>query len=293
MESRTRATSTKARGRGENLDHLFQFVCGAALAAEVTSNLPSRWVDFARQLLSSPWVSTPPVFLSRMSSCQRRRPGPRKGDFEGRRRNRFFEIVDLSAALFAENGFNGTNITEISEAADLGRGALYHYIGSKANILSEIQERFMAPMLSGIDAIVELDVNPAAKLRLASQSHLAIQMRMLNHSRVIAREAQHLPVEKQKQFMASQRSYEEGWSALLLEGQATADFTFENLSITRLAILSMHNYTVNWIRPTGSLDPEDISRHYCRIILGGISHVDLSEVEAEVARIIPQLELDL
>jgi len=228
-----------------------------------------------------------------MKEHDRRRPGPRKGDFEQRRKERFFEIVDLSAALFAENGFAGTNMTEIGDAAGLGRGALYHYIGSKANVLWEIQRRLMEPLLTGIERISNLNVSPAAKLRLASRNHLLVQMRMLDHSRVIAREAQHLPPHEHKQFMDSQRAYEAVWSTLLLEGKVAGDFVFDNLSILRLAILSMHNYTVNWIRPSGSLEAEDISRYYCQILLAGITSVDLQQVEAEVSSTIPLLSADL
>jgi AcrR family transcriptional regulator len=229
------------------------------------------------------------------STPARRRPGPRKGDFEPRRQARFFEIVDLAAGLFAERGYAGTNVGEIGDAAGLGRGALYHYIGSKANLLTEIQKRFMDPLLHHVRLILEAeDLTWPVKLRLASQSHLTIQRAMLAHSRVISREAQHLPAPQLEQFMASQRAYEQAWSSILEGGRGAGDFSFENLSITRLGILSMHNYTMNWIRPTGSLSAEDISRYYCHIVLGGIaSGVDLARLEDEVRAAIPRLSLDL
>jgi len=220
----------------------------------------------------------------------RRRPGPRPGDFEARRQNRFFEIVDLSADLFARQGFSETNVAEIGEAAGLGRGALYHYIGSKGNVLAEIGKRFMEPLLNGLEVIVALDVSAPAKLRLASQSHLTIQARMLDHSRVIAREVQHLPPSEHEQFLASQRNYEAGWTTILQQGEASGDFVFENLSITRLAILSLHNYTMNWFQPSGALTPEQISQHYCGIVLGGIaSGADPAGVEEEVAASLARL----
>jgi len=225
----------------------------------------------------------------------RRRPGPRKGDFEPRRQARFFEIVDLAAGLFAEQGYAGTNVGDIGDAAGLGRGALYHYIGSKANLLTEIEKRFMDPLLRHIGLILEAeDVTWPVKLRLASQSHLTIQRAMLDHSRVIARESQHLPEPQRAQFMISMRAYEQAWSSILEGGRRAGDFSFENLSITRLGILSMHNYTMNWIRPSGSLSAQDISRYYCQMVLDGIaSGVDLAHLEDEVRMAISRLRLDL
>ena len=40
-------------------------------------------------------------------------------------------IRSKAAHLFARNGYHGTGVQEISEAVGLGRGALYHHIGSK------------------------------------------------------------------------------------------------------------------------------------------------------------------
>ena len=40
-------------------------------------------------------------------------------------------IVDTSARVFARGGYHATGITELCVANDLGKGALYHYIGSK------------------------------------------------------------------------------------------------------------------------------------------------------------------
>jgi len=225
---------------------------------------------------------------------KRRRPGPRPGEFEGRRQARFFEIVDQTAALFADQGFTGTNINEIGEAVGLGRGALYHYIESKGNVLTEIQNRFMGPLISALDEIVASDVEPTIKLCLASRSHLSIQTRLLDHSRVITREARNLPPDGREMFRKNQKTYEKLWSTILEEGQASRDFVIENVSITRLAILSMHNYTLNWVRPGGSLTAEQISQHYCRILLGGIApDRDFDKIDDEVSSAIERLGLKL
>jgi hypothetical protein len=88
--------------------------------------------------------------------------------------------------------------------------------------------------------------------------------------------------------------YEKLWTTILEEGRSNGDFVFENVSITRLAILSMHNYTLNWVRPGGSLTAVQISQHYSRILLGGIApDRDFDKVDDEVSAAIERLDLKL
>src|SRR4051812_50166776 len=58
-------------------------------------------------------------------------------------------IVDMSARLFARQGYHATGITELCAANDLGKGALYHYIGSKEELLVAIHDRVMDEVMAG------------------------------------------------------------------------------------------------------------------------------------------------
>src|ERR1700733_13353454 len=84
--------------------------------------------------------------------------------WEGRRQ----DVIDLAAELFANKGYAGTGIAEIGRAVGLGTGALYYYIGSKENLLIEIQERVMQPLLALARRIAALDESPLLRLRLLS-----------------------------------------------------------------------------------------------------------------------------
>ena len=64
----------------------------------------------------------------------------------GRRANwtaRRQAIVDTSAAVFARRGYHATGIMDLCAANDLGKGSLYHYIGSKEELLVAIHDRVM------------------------------------------------------------------------------------------------------------------------------------------------------
>jgi AcrR family transcriptional regulator len=47
-------------------------------------------------------------------------------------------LIDASIALFMDRGIYGTRIEDITERADLGKGAFYNYFDSKNAIVTEI-----------------------------------------------------------------------------------------------------------------------------------------------------------
>jgi AcrR family transcriptional regulator len=58
-----------------------------------------------------------------------------------RRRNLVeLDILDRSAALFAARGYAATSMQDIAEALGLSRPSLYHYFGSKEEILANLIE---------------------------------------------------------------------------------------------------------------------------------------------------------
>lgn len=47
-------------------------------------------------------------------------------------------ILDVSLPLFAQKGFNGTNVAEIAEKAGIGKGTIYEYFESKRDIFKSL-----------------------------------------------------------------------------------------------------------------------------------------------------------
>ncbi|MGB6065401.1 MAG: TetR/AcrR family transcriptional regulator [Desulfomonilaceae bacterium] len=59
-------------------------------------------------------------------------------------------IIRESTRLFLANGFRGTSVKQITEAAGIGRGTLYWYFKSKDEILKSVFTRFEHEFLEGL-----------------------------------------------------------------------------------------------------------------------------------------------
>jgi len=67
-------------------------------------------------------------------------------------------VIRESARLFVANGFRGTSVKQITEAAGIGRGTLYWYFKSKDEILETIFRRFEHQFVDGfIEAVQNCD----------------------------------------------------------------------------------------------------------------------------------------
>src|SRR3954451_3710943 len=83
-------------------------------------------------------------------------------------------IVDTSAGVFARQGYHATGIAELCDANDLGKGALYHYIGSKEELLAAVHDRVMDEVIAGAERVAQAGGAPPAQLAMLGEELLDV-----------------------------------------------------------------------------------------------------------------------
>ena len=79
-------------------------------------------------------------------------------------RERRLFIAKCALPLFMKNGFNRTNVRQISKACNMSIGALYHYLGSKDDIGLLVAEQMRSEMIEFMGHAFE-DPRPEESLR--------------------------------------------------------------------------------------------------------------------------------
>src|SRR5881227_173200 len=158
-------------------------------------------------------------------------------------------IVDTSARVFARQGYHATGIVELCEANDLGKGALYHYIGSKEELLAAIHDRVMDEVMAGADRVAEAGGPPPEQLARLGEELLDVIHRYPAHVWVFLHEFPALTGERAEQFRERRREYERRIEAVLQAGVDTGEFRELDARLTALGWLGMHNYTYLWLKP--------------------------------------------
>ena len=124
---------------------------GSAAGASTSLRRPR-----SRAPVDGPLVSLP------MPRAEATGDSRRKANWEAR----YQAIIDTSATVFARRGYHATGITELCVANDLGKGALYHYIGSKEGLLAAIHDRVMDEVMAGADRVAEAGGSPSRQLAM-------------------------------------------------------------------------------------------------------------------------------
>ncbi|MBD0735110.1 TetR/AcrR family transcriptional regulator [Streptomyces sp. CBMA29] len=221
------------------------------------------------------------------------RPPGHGPDFEVRRQ----KIIDMAAELFARQGYAATSVNDLGRAVGLAKGALYYYIGSKENLLIEIQSRVMRPLLSRARQIAELEGGPLLRLRLLSESLLTIIYRRLDHIWVYEHDYRSLSGNELRTLLGQRSEFEQLITGLLTEAVEQGTFRALEPRLATLQFLNLHNHTYQWVQPGGRWDAAFLSREYCSTLFRGFaaSIGDLPDVEEQAAafkRDRPELALD-
>jgi TetR/AcrR family transcriptional regulator, cholesterol catabolism regulator len=179
-------------------------------------------------------------------------------------------IIDTSARVFARRGYHATGIMELCAANDLGKGALYHYIGSKEELLAAIHDRVMDEVMLGADRVAEASGSPSEQLAMLGDELLDVIHRYPDHVWVFLHEFPALTGERAERFRGRRREYERRVETVLQAGVDSGEFRDLDPWLTARAWLGMHNYTYLWLKPHGRLSARDVARPFAEIFMRGI-----------------------
>ncbi len=186
--------------------------------------------------------------------------------YEARRQ----EVVAGAAELFAERGYDGTSIGELTAATGLAAGGLYHYIEGKDDLLIAICDELLEPLLARAREIVAAEAPAVDRLRELVAAWVDHVVSHRHHMLVFTQERQAIERQPRWRRVRSQRkAFEKILDDLLARGEADGSMTFADRRLSLLALLGMVNYTPQWVHPNGRLSAAEIAAGYCAIVLGG------------------------
>ena len=186
-------------------------------------------------------------------------------------------IIDTSARVFARRGYHATGIAELCTVNGLGKGAFYHYIGSKEELLAAIHDRVMDEVMVGADRVAAAGGSPSAQLAMLGDELLDVIHRYPDHVWVFLHEFPALTAARAAQFRVRRRQYEERVEAVLQAGVNSGEFRDVHPRLTALAWLGMHNYTYLWLKPGGLMSARDVAKPFADIFIRGIANERATE----------------
>ncbi|MFE7613253.1 TetR/AcrR family transcriptional regulator [Streptomyces celluloflavus] len=177
-------------------------------------------------------------------------------------------LLATATRLFAEQGYDRTSVQEIVDAAGVTKGALYHYFGSKDDLLHEVYGRVLRLQQERLDHFASSGAPVEQRLRDAAADVVVTTIENLDDATIFFRSMHLLSPEKDKQVRAERRRYHERFRALVEEGQRTGVFAAD---IPADLIVDYHFGSVHhlgtWYRADGPLTPQQVADHLAELLL--------------------------
>jgi AcrR family transcriptional regulator len=181
-------------------------------------------------------------------------------------------LLRVATRLFARHGFEGTSVQDIVDAAGVTKGAMYHYYGSKDDLLFEVYHQVLSMQTSHLDEIAVGPGTAEERLRAAAGDVVQTSLDNLDDMIVFFRSLHMLPEDKQTQVRAERRAYQEKFRALVDEGVAAGTFRSDISSdVVVHYFLSVVNQLGSWYKPDGSLSPGQVGDLFTELLIGGLA----------------------
>ncbi len=174
---------------------------------------------------------------------------------------RYRDIQDAAATLFAERGYIATSVRDIGERVGLLGGSLYHHIKSKEALYTEIHDTALQSAADHILEAVAHHSDPWARLEAACIAMLEIELDPQSITMPLMNDFRSVPPEVQRRLVPKRDEFEQVFVRLI------ADLPLDprlDRSIYRILLLTLLNNVNIWYRE-GPLSPADVGRQIVMI----------------------------
>jgi TetR/AcrR family transcriptional regulator, cholesterol catabolism regulator len=176
------------------------------------------------------------------------------------------EVIVAAARVFADRGYDQTTVAELTDAIGLAAGGLYHYFDSKEQLLIEICDQLMDPLLDRARELVASDLPADEQLRALVRLWVAQVVEHRDHMLVFQQERHVIERGSQwRRVRADRKEFEHLVADVLTRAQAPS--TPRDVRLALAALLGMVNHTAQWYRPRGQLSARAIADGYVDLLL--------------------------
>lgn len=169
--------------------------------------------------------------------------------------------------LFAEQGYAATGIRDIARRSGMSSAAMYHYFGSKQDLLFELMHDIMVHLLDVAAQALEGAEGPEARIAALVRCHIRLIANRNPDTTVNENELRSLEPANRRAITDMRDTYERLWRDAIAHGIAEGAFQVSDARLASFAAISMCTSVPKWFSPQGPLAPDQIADVYVSLIL--------------------------
>ena len=167
-------------------------------------------------------------------------------------------ILKIAAQLFARLGYNAVGMSDLQEAVKLGRGALYHHIRSKEDLLFDISREYIRDLAQSALQIRSQVADPVERIDRLGRY---LVQKIASHQSELTlcfTEVQSLTEERHAEVMNWHSQYERVWRDTMVDGAETGQISPYDPIVLK-GVLGLFLYSYLWMKPDQAHGPEVIA----------------------------------
>jgi TetR/AcrR family transcriptional regulator, cholesterol catabolism regulator len=193
----------------------------------------------------------------------------RSTHLEEKARKKAAILGKAAARLFNEKGYIETSLEDITAAAKVSKGAIYHYFSSKSELLFFILNDYMDIILDGLEEDLSAIPEPLDKIRYIIRRHIGFYCDHTALAKTLMHDAHCLPTKYFKSIAKKEQAYFQMVAsalATIFEGNISK----ERLTVLTFTLFGMCNWIYVWYNPKGPVTPQGLADIVTDTFLHGV-----------------------
>lgn len=179
-------------------------------------------------------------------------------------------ICRKAARVFNSKGYLSSTLTDVSRAAGLSKGGIYHYFSAKEELLFSILDRFTDLMLEGLEENLKSLPTPEDKIYYFIRRHISQYCDNVDGARVVLHETHNLSARSWASIRVKTKKYSFIVRSIIKEFLKGKNVSSDRLRAISYTLLGMCNWIYWWYDPKGPLKPEELAEEIYNIFVGNL-----------------------
>lgn len=184
----------------------------------------------------------------------------------------FDRVMRIVAAMYRERGYERTSMTALARRIGVTAPAIYHYFGSKEEILAAFLDYTVRDLISSVTAGIR---GKTATEQLRSFTKALVKWHLQQtpfpeaYERIFAlgHLRNSLPEVQRRRIIKLERQFYEIGRGIIESGVASGEFRPVLIPPTVFAIIAIGDYILGWYRADGQITQKQLADHYAEMVV--------------------------
>lgn len=167
------------------------------------------------------------------------------------------DLLDAAASCFMVKGYQGASLDDVARHMGATKGRIYHYFGSKSELMHAVRKRAMEINFEAIRPGYECGLPPVERFRAMAEAHAFNMIENQAYQKALF-DSLYLHITRGQtaaqdalldEFLADRRAFEDMFREVLQQGLVDKVFSIKTVSYALHTVLTTLNSTLYWYQP--------------------------------------------